>query len=464
MILRLSTTHRPATDLGFLLHKNPSHLHSVETTFGRALVFYPVAEEEACTATVALDVDPISLVRGKGRGGGRWDQYVNDRPYAANSYLSTAIGRLFGTAMTGRSKERQALADTPIPLEAHLPVVACKAGESLVREIFEPLGYAVVVNRLALDKKFPEWGESHYYDVRVSGTLTVKELLEHLYVLIPVLDDSKHYYVDKDEIEKLLRRGREWLADHPAKQRIAARYLQHKSHLTREALARIAEQDGQADPDRDEEERLDRIEASEKAVSLHTQRLEAVVEVLKGAQAKTVLDLGCGEGRLLALLMKERQFSRIVGMDVSHRLLERASSRLRLERLPTFQRDRIELMHGSLVYRDRRLEGFDAAAIVEVIEHLDAHRLESFARCVFEFARPSLVALTTPNKEYNALFDDLPSEQMRHGDHRFEWTRAEFQAWGESVASRFGYAFERVDVGPLDEKHGAPSQMGVFKR
>ena len=167
MLLTITTTHRPATDLGYLLHKNPANLHSFELSFGKAHVFYPEAESERCTAALLLDVDPVGLVRGK-RGqheGGTLDQYVNDRPYVLSSFLSVAMGRAFGTAMSGRSKGRQELADLPIPLTANLTVVACRAGESLIRELFEPLGYSVTAQQHPLDEKFPEWGEGPYYSV-----------------------------------------------------------------------------------------------------------------------------------------------------------------------------------------------------------------------------------------------------------------------------------------------------------
>src|ERR1700746_2724312 len=161
MLLTITTTHRPATDLGYLLHKNPANLHSFDLSFGKAHVFYPEAEPERCTAALLLDVDPVGLVRGK-RGqheGGKLDQYVKDRPYVFSSFLSVARGRAFGTAMSGRSKGRQELADLPIPLTANLTVVACRAGEGLIRELFEPLGYSVVAQPHPLDGQVPDWGE-----------------------------------------------------------------------------------------------------------------------------------------------------------------------------------------------------------------------------------------------------------------------------------------------------------------
>jgi 3' terminal RNA ribose 2'-O-methyltransferase Hen1 len=177
-----------------------------------------------------------------------------------------------------------------------------------------------------------------------------------------------------------------------------------------------------------------------------------------------VVDLGCGEGRLLERLLDDRQFTRIVGMDVSHRALEIAAQRLRLDRLPPKQRERIELLHGSLVYRDRRLTGFDAAAVVEVVEHLDPPRLAAFERAAFELARPRTVVLTTPNAEYNVRWESLPAGRFRHKDHRFEWTREQFQGWATRIAERFGYAARFAPVGPVDPVVGSPTQMGVFTR
>jgi 3' terminal RNA ribose 2'-O-methyltransferase Hen1 len=466
MLLTVTTTHRPATDLGYLLHKNPARVQTEELSFGKAHVFYPEADASCCTAAVLLEVDPVALVRGR-RGpageGGQLEQYVNDRPYGANSFMSVAMGRLFTTALNGKSKERQELAETAIPLVAKLPVIAARGGEDLVRRLFEPLEYTLEISRLPLDDRFPEWGESPYVALEIAARTTLQKLLTHLYVLIPVLDNEKHYWVGEDEIEKLLKRGEEWLGAHPEKELIVARYLKRQRSLTRAALERLAEdvppEEETASSRGDEEE-----EKVERPLGLHEQRLGTVLSVLRGAGAKRALDLGCGEGKLLRLLLGDPQFEHIVGMDVSWRSVEIASDKLKLNQMGEKQRARVELIQGSLMYRDKRLEGYDAAAVVEVIEHLDAPRLAAFERVLFEFAKPGHVIVTTPNIEYNSLFPTLPAGKLRHRDHRFEWTRSEFETWANRMASRFGYTVRIQPVGPVDETVGAPTQMGIFVR
>lgn len=465
MLLLLTTTHRPATDLGYLLHKHPERLHHVDLPFGAVHVFFPEASEERCTAAVLLDVNAVELVRrrsGPEGEAGLFARYVNDRPYATSSFLSVAIARALGSALKGHSKDRPDLARTPVPLEIILPVLPCRGGEDFLRRIFEPLGYQVTAQPMPLDDKFPDWGPSQYFRVRLVAEKTLSEALGHLYVLVPVLDDEKHYWVTDDEADKLFRYGETWLRDHPERETIIRRYLKHQRSLVRDAIARL-EESGTED---DEVEVVRSAEEAtlERAMGLHEQRLEKVLGILKESGAKRVLDLGCGEGRLLQMLLADPQFDEIVGLEVSWRSLERASARLKLDRLAPRQRERLQLLHGSLMYHDQRLAGYDAAAVVEVIEHLDPPRLAAFERVLFERARPTLVAVTTPNVEYNVKWERLPAGQFRHRDHRFEWTRDQFQAWAKSVAGRFGYSARFETVGPVDSGVGSPTQMGVFSR
>ncbi|MBI5479115.1 MAG: 3' terminal RNA ribose 2'-O-methyltransferase Hen1 [Deltaproteobacteria bacterium] len=463
MLLTITATLEDGADLGYLLHKSPGRVHSFELAFGVAHVFYPEVTPSRATVAVLLEVDPVGLVRGRGPDSSApLEQYVNDRPYVASSFLSVAIGRLFAPTLGGRSKERPDLAARAWPLVARISVLPCRGGEPLLRRLFEPLAYEVAATQHLLDETRPDWGASSYFTVELRATRRLAELLTHLYVLIPVLDDDKHYWVGDDEVDKLLKHGEGWLAAHPERELIARRYLRHRRSLARQALERLLAEEAPAVG-------ADQVPAAaeeeiEHRISLNEQRLGAVLAVLKQSGAQRVLDLGCGEGHLLRQLSRDRTLTEIVGMDVSHRALEIASERLKLERLPERHRERLKLIQGSLLYRDRRLDGYDAAALVEVIEHLDPPRLAACERNVFEFAHPRTVVVTTPNAEFNVKLDGLARGALRHRDHRFEWSRAEFEAWAQRTAERFGYGVRFLPVGPCDATVGAPTQMGVFER
>lgn len=451
--------------MGYLFHKNPSGCQSFPLSFGKAHVFYPEADDQRCTIALLLDVDPVGMIRGNRNKS--WEsfslsQYVNDRPYVASSFLSVAIAHVFHSALKGTSRERPDLAEAKLPLEAKISVLPCPKGEDVIQRLFDPLGYEVSIQRHPLDDKFPEWGPSDYYSVRLSGELRLKELLSHLYVLIPVLDGEKHYWVEEAEVEKLLRHGEGWLSSHPEKQFIARRYLKNQRSLADEALTRLLSEET-ADPAMSDERRTQQEDSLEDILRLSDQRMTSILSTLMESGVRRVIDMGCGEGKLLKVLLESRQFDEIVGMDVSHRSLERAHRRLRFDQMAPLLKEKIKLIQGSLVYRDKRFSGYDAACLVEVIEHMDPSRLPSLERAVFEFARPKTVIVTTPNAEYNAKFDHLPAGKFRHPDHRFEWTRPEFQSWAQRTAERFGFTCVFKSIGPVDADLGAPTQMAVFR-
>jgi 3' terminal RNA ribose 2'-O-methyltransferase Hen1 len=377
--------------------------------------------------------------------------------------MSVAIAQVFGSALNGRSRERAELAAEKIPLDIAISALRCRGGEVLVRRLFEPLGYEVTAAGRLLDASFPDWGMSPYFSLRLRGIQRLSDLLAHLYVLIPVLDTDKHYFVGEDEVQKLLAKGQAWLPAHPERGLVVARYLKHKRGLAREALERLRGEE-ELDPDAKDDERQREEEAVEDRISLNEQRMGAVIAALKASGARSVIDLGCGEGKLLRRLFRERELTRIVGADVSPRTLERAYERLKLEGMSEQQRGRIELIQASLTYRDERFCGFDCACAVEVIEHLELDRLSAFERVVFASARPRTIIVTTPNVEYNVRFENLPAGRLRHKDHRFEWTRSEFGEWSSRVGSQHGYGVRLVPIGTEDHVVGAPTQMAVFSR
>ena len=461
MLLTITTTRAPATDLGYLLHKHPDRAQSFAVAAGQAHVFYPEAAPGRCTAALLLEVDPIGLVRDR-KGAGKdtaLGEYVNDRPYAASSMLAVAIKEAFRTALTGRCDARPALAAEPIPLELHVPALRCRGGTTLADRVFAPLGWTVDAQPHPLTPH--EWGDSPYLGLRLTGELRLADALNHLYVLLPVLDDAKHYWVSTEEVDKLIRAGGDWLAGHPEKELITRRYLAHQKRLTRSALARLAEADD-ADPTELDNAVPEDEEEPRKPLAL--QRREAILAVLHERGARRVGDLGCGAGALTRDLLRDKGIDHVVATDVSARALQLAARHLNLERMPDQQRERLTIFQSSLTYRDDRLTGLDAAVLMEVIEHLDPDRIPALERVVFGAAAPGAVVVTTPNAEYNAHFETLPPGATRHPDHRFEWTRAEFATWAAAVGDRFGYRVRHLPIGPEDAEVGAPSQMAVFSR
>lgn len=502
------TAESPATDLGFLLHKHPGKVQRFSTSHGEAHVFYPEAGDEACTAALLLDVDPIALVRkgrGKGRGGSpdfALAQYVNDRPYAASSLLAVALRTVFRTAMKGVCEARPELAGQPRPLRISLPAVPANGagdggGPAMAGRLFEPLGWQVEASAIPLDETFPEWGESRYVRLELSAAgIRLADALQQLYVLLPVLDGAKHYWVAPDEVDKLLVAGEGWLADHPEQALIARRYLSRRWTLTRRAmerleLARLAEADDReveeidnaVDDTADETESQETHAqepappgavpqeqrsaaddtAGEKPASLAEQRRTAILAALREVGAARVADLGCGQGELIGALLKDARITEVLGVDVSARALTAAARKLRLERMSERMAARVKLVQGALTYTDARLKGFDAAVLCEVIEHLDLPRLPALEYAVFGAARPAAVVVTTPNAEYNVRWESLPAGHVRHADHRFEWDRAEFRAWAERVTAAYGYTAVIRPVGPEDPEVGAPTQLALFR-
>jgi 3' terminal RNA ribose 2'-O-methyltransferase Hen1 len=464
VLLTVSTKYQPATDLGYLLHKHPDRVQEFKQSFGTATVFYPEASEERCTVALLLSVDPIRLARSRAKNAPDFSlaQYVNDRSYAASSLLCVAMADVFSTARSGRCNARQELADMAIPLEIVIPVLPCRGGADIAHRLFEPLGWTVEAEPIPLDDAFAEWGDSRYLRLSLTGVIRLADALNQLHVLLPVLDESKHYWQGPDEVDKLLRSGDGWLANHPDANLVTHRYLGRRSGLTRTALARLAELGDEVEEAIEPAEEEEVLQPEEKRVPLNTQRHDAVYQALLDLGARSVIDLGCGPGQFLDRLVKTPAFSRIAGSDVSTRSLQDAARRLRVERMSERQAERVELFQSALTYEDARFAGFDAAVLMEVVEHVDPSRLESLERVVFGAAKPGAVLVTTPNCEYNALYEGLVG--MRHPDHRFEWNRQEFADWTDRVATIYGYAVERRGIGDVDDTLGTPTQMAIFTR
>jgi SAM-dependent methyltransferase len=403
MLLTLRTPEVRAGGFARLLRHGTEAVHAFDLPGGRAHLFRPSAEEVA----VMLELDPVTP--------GARPSFRGYTAYSAPEILGSALGRFFASALADED-------DVPQAVEVRVSVLPCTAGEAVFSRIFAPLGYAVHATRRPLDPEQPRAGQGWLYVVALSGRQRLRDVLLHLRILLPFFSTDGLLRESGAGAMELWAEGRPWLETHPEREMLERRLL------------------GRAPPP-----------------ELHDRRHEAVLAALKESGARRVLDLGCGTGPLLRRLLDEPQFDEVVGVEVERGALAQAAARL-----PPGGRGRV--LHGSLAYRDARLAGFDAAAIVEVIEHLDPPQLAAFEGVVWETARPATVVVTTPNAEYNTLFEYHRNGRLRHPDHRFEWTRAEFRAWAEGVSTRHGYGVRFGAAGPEDARVGPLTQMAVFGR
>ncbi|RLP76071.1 3' terminal RNA ribose 2'-O-methyltransferase Hen1 [Mycetocola tolaasinivorans] len=454
MYLSITLTGEHAPGLNHLLHKHPDRVHRRERNGSTVTVFTPVFEPERVTVGLLVEVDPIDLVRGRGvaRDSFTLGQYVNDRPYAANSLLAVALRQVFSTAIAGNSTARADIVAVPLPLRVEIPALP---GGELIRELFEPLGWRVTEVIEPLDPEIPAWGDAPARRVVLEQETVLSRALSQLYVLLPVLDGAKHYWVDQSEAQTLLRHGGDWLAGHPLRELILRRALIHQGEYVAEANAGLDAGAAPAEPE---------TSTPTPRVSLARERRDGILERLRELPVSTVVDMGCGQGALLSVLLRDARFTRVIGADVSPSVLAQAERALGLDRMPESQRARLELVQSSLTYRDDRLAGADAMVLMEVIEHLDPERLPRLEHAVFTHARPAHVLVSTPNAEYNVHYPGLSAGGFRHPDHRFEWTRREFAAWADRVAATHGYHVSYSGLGPEDAETGAPTQLATFIR
>jgi len=459
MILNITTTTFPAKNLGFLLHKNPDNFKSVKLSIGKAHIFYPEASDERTTVSLLLDINPMELAKSKKniiRKGFSLAQYVNDRPYVASSFMSVALAKAFSTAMNGTCKNKPELVDEKMDFEVEISVLhSPRGGDNLIKRLFLPLGYELEIKKYLLDEKFESWGEANYYTLKLRNKIKLKELLSHLYVLIPVLDNDKHYFVSSAEIEKLLTKGKGWLENHPEMEIIAKRYMIGLKSLSKEVIEKLYEGN-------ESYKNLLNLAKKEKKY-LNDIRLDSVFNELVQNKIYSVIDIGCGEGKLIQKLIKSSQFNKIAGMDVSYKELLKAKARMFFDEMAPRQKSRIDLFHGSIVYKDERLRIYQAATVIEVIEHLDEEKLHIFEKVLFEYTNPEFIIITTPNIEFNETYKKINKQDLRHHDHRFEWTREEFQSWSEKLAKKYNYNIEFKNVGESIKDIGSPTQMGIFK-
>ncbi|KAA9268247.1 3' terminal RNA ribose 2'-O-methyltransferase Hen1 [Corynebacterium amycolatum] len=440
-----SSPGESARDLGFILRKHPDRVHEAELKFGVARVFFPTATDAECTAALWVDIDRDELLKLKQYRADTFNLtgYINDRQWAASSLLTVALKSVFSTAMV--MEKTSPYDETPSDLTA--TVAAVPGTEEEIRALFEPLGWKVTCdffNNIAGQKFSPT--------VTLTGRATVRDLLNHLYILLPVLDGGKHYWVDDREIDKLAARAQDWLPEHPQREKILKRYLADQKGLVNEAVVKLAGEAGA----------IELASGDQTAKPLNRQRQDRVLREVFSLRPRSVVDIGCGSGVLLGPMLENPRIAQIVGTDVSVGELRKAHKALNLDRMPERQAARVELFQSSVTYADERIANMDVAILMEVIEHVDADRLPALENNVFGLARPQYVIVTTPNSDYNACYPNLAPGQFRHLDHRFEFSRVEFRQWANGVADKFGYLVDFDGIGDVHETYGQPTQMAVF--
>lgn len=466
MILIISAVGKDCQKLSYLLQKSPFVVgeFDVGASF-KTYVFFPEYSEERTTCAVMFDMNSIELVKSlkahdRHATYSLFD-YINDRPYVSSSFTCSIISDVFRSALNGKCREYPDLPNQEFDLSARF-YVSMKTKDDLIKELFEPLGYELSYSteRPPVDSMYEQFGESPYYDVTISRRETVKDLLSHLYILIPILDKMRHYGPSSDEVKKIMKIGDSWLKDHPSKKKIVGRYFGKKKELATSVLDRLEDQIK-------DEQRIDENSDDEKETRtpLAGQRRKAIIRTLREHNVKTVLDLGCSTGKLSFELIDTPGIVKVTGADISARAIEKAVLEKRIHKKMTEdQKSRLDFVIASAIYRDLRFSAFDAIVLQEVIEHFDSWKLRVAEDVVFKYSGPRVVVVTTPNIEYNVLFENLENGKLRHRDHKFEFTRGQFKEWANRICKQFGYTVSFEDIGEFVENIGTQTQMAVFVR
>ncbi|MFC4100784.1 3' terminal RNA ribose 2'-O-methyltransferase Hen1 [Paenibacillus xanthanilyticus] len=452
-----------ANMLSHLLAKNPNNLYEREEKGAKVRLVYTVCDEQRTEAVLHVSPDPIELVKGSPDS---YDitQYINDREFVTSSLFCTYIRPSLGTALNGKPKETFAeWVSHKFALTLSFGPVASNLPEPVVEQLFASLGYEVEQERGEADYPFALKHRSSVRYITLRGRQTLQTALRQLFILMPVLDDYKHYFIGEAEVEKLERYGEGWLEAHPQRELIVKRTLRFADVIERyEANREPAreEQNGAAEPAAEAASLADGAEPAPK-VRLNEQRYQAICETVQGLEHKrTVVDFGSGEGKLSARLAELAGVQEVMAVEPSAIARKRAADRF-AKLAERGQGVVPKTVTGSLFYYDESLRGKDVIVLCEVIEHIEAHRVERAIATILNEYAPHALIVTTPNREYNQVYE--MGEAMRHADHRFEWTRGEFRQACERWRTD-GYELELQGVGERHEAYGHPTQMAIFRR
>ncbi|EGW40788.1 3' terminal RNA ribose 2'-O-methyltransferase Hen1 [Desulfosporosinus sp. OT] len=461
MQLAIKATGEGAKMLSFLLSKNPQNLYDRMEKGHRIRLTYTVFSDSEVEAVIFVTPDPVELVKNS-PDTYEITQYINDREFVVSSIFCSYIRSALGTALNGRPKDEYLdWAKHAFLLTIGFGPVATDLPDVAIKQLFEPLGYRIEIERGQAAYNFQLKERSSARFINLQGTLTVQNALKHLFVLIPVLDNYRHYFIDEREIEKLERYGEGWLADHPLKDLIIKRTLRF-----RELIDQVGENFDQADTNADtnNEALTPELELkSQPVVRLNELRYQRVVKIVENLPAReSIVDFGAGEGKLSARLGFIPGVQEILAVEPTEkeqlRALKRFSEASRKD-------DFISpiLIWGSLFYYDEQLRAKDVMILNEVIEHIDESRLPRVMDTILGSYKPQVLLITTPNVEYNTVYQ-MDDQAVRHKDHRFEWTRSEFSEWTHTLARNYSYDVQLDGIGEEVEGYGHPSQIAIFTR
>lgn len=439
--------------ISYLLSKNPSNLYDRDEKGSRVRLVYTAFTEEETELLIYVTPDPVELVRNSPN---TFDitQYINDREFAVSSLFCSYIKSALATALNGKPKDDFIKwVDYKFDLILGFGPVASDLPDAVIESIFTPIGYEVKIERGITDYSFKLKSRSSARYINLTGRQTLQNAIRHLFILIPVLDNYKHYYMDKSEVDKLERYGTGWLDDHPMRDLIIKRALKFKELISEVASPKKEDLlQGDSEP----------VEESEIKVRLNEQRYQTIVDIVtKLPQKETVVDFGSGEGKLsvrLGFIPGVKEVLAVEPSQVSQLRAIRKIDKVRSSEgfvAPT-------QVWGSLFYFDTRLCDKDVMILSEVIEHIDEYRLAPIIETVFAQYSPKTLIINTPNYEYNVVFE--MKDNLRHSDHRFEWTREQFSLWCKELGARYNYSVNIGGIGEEDTDHGFPTQIAIFSK
>ena len=445
MQLTIRATGENVKVISYLLAKNPNNVYERNHKGHLVRLFYSECSETELDVTIFVTPDSLEL---KQNGSYTYDitHYINDREFAVSSIFCSFIRPALGTALNGQPKEEyKEWVNHCFPFEFQFGPVSSTLSNEEIRALFEPLGYETTISRAETNYSFHLKQKSTARFISLKGSTTLQHGLRQLFVLIPVLDNYKHYYIDEKEIEKIERYGEGWLENHPLKSFILRQALRFKEVYS------IVQKTEESE------------ESKEKTVKirLNDLRYEKIIEMVKGIEPRRrIVDFGSGEGKLSLRLGFVDGVQEVLAVEPSETAALQAIERFEKVRhqegfvMPT-------PLWGSLFYYDERLKNKDIMILCEVIEHIDAYRLPKMMDTILNEYQPKVLIITTPNQEYNAVYN--LGEQIRHHDHRFEWTREEFQTWCVD-RNNGNYELAFIGIGEMHEQYGCPTQMCVFSR